>query len=152
MANLTIRQLSTVATTAVSSAGTSSTFLPIQVAGLTAPETRQLSAAQLADVIATAVLTAAKGIKSSVAGVAQVIASSSITGSATVNTGLTTLTNVILSIRGAFTSSAMGVSWSALASSGYFSAFVWANPTATNVAAALSVAPVTVDWIAVGTI
>jgi hypothetical protein len=46
----------------------------------------------------------------------------------------------------------MGVSWSALASTGYFSAFVYANATATNVAAVLSVAPVTVDWIAVGTL
>lgn len=152
MANLTIAQLSTVATSAVSSAGNSAVAMPIQVDGLTAPETRQLTFDQLAEVIAAAVVTAGLAIKASTAGVAQIASSSSITGSATINTGLTTLSRVVLSIRGALSSSASAVSWSALASSGYFSAFVYANPTATNVAPAVSTLATTVDWIAVGTI
>jgi hypothetical protein len=151
VANLTILELSTVATSAVSSAGNSSVAIPIQIDGYTAPETRQLTLAQLAEVIAAAVVTAGNAIKSTTAGVAQVVASSSITGSATVNTGLTTLTNVILAIRGGLTSSAAGVSWSALASTGYFSAFVYANPVSSSDAPALSTTPVTVDWISVGT-
>lgn len=152
MANLTIAELSTVASSAVTSAGLSSSLMPIQVDGLTAPETRQLTLAQLATVIASAVVTAGSAIKGTAAGVGQANGSASVTGSSAINTGLTTLTRVILSIRGALTSSAASVSWSALASSGYFSAFVYAVPTATNVAPALGITATTVDWIAVGTI
>lgn len=75
----------------------------------------------------------------------------SVTGNTAINTGLATLVSVGLNIVGVLTSSASALSWSALASTGYFSAFVYANPTATNVAPAQSVQATVVSWSAQGT-
>ena len=77
--------------------------------------------------------------------------SASVTGTLAINTGLTTITNVVVSLRGTPTSTTNEVTWSALASSGWFSALTWAQATATNVNPVASGSAATVDWIAFGT-
>ena len=146
MANLTIRALSTIATASVQAAGLSSAAVPIQVAGLSAPETRQLSLQQVNDII----VAASKLIAGTSSSFVAARGSAAVTGSSAINTGLAVITNLVVAIRGALGSSSAAVSWSALASSGWFSALVYANATATNVAPALSTIAVTVDWISVG--
>lgn len=144
MANRQLTQLDSVATSAV----TSSAAFVIQDVTLSDPNTRQLSLAQVsalvvADQKIVRALTSSAGIANS---------SASVTGTSSINTGLTTLMNVALTIRGALSSSAAAVSWSALASSGWFQARVYANPVSSSEAPALSTIAQTVDWIAVGTI
>jgi Ni,Fe-hydrogenase I cytochrome b subunit len=101
--------------------------------------------------IATA-LTSAAMVTGVASGYAIARGTASVTGNAAVNTGLTTLVSVALAIKGVLTSSAAAVSWSALASTGYFSAFVYANPVSSTEAPAQGTAATTVSWIAVGTI
>lgn len=145
---MTIVQLSTIATSALTSAGLSSVHLESQIDGISTPESRQIGLDQVADVItADRKLVRAATSSFGVAG-----GSASVTGSLAINTGLSALSRAILVIRGALTSSAAAVSWSPLASAGWFSAFVYANPLSSTNAPALSVAAVTVDWIAQGTV
>lgn len=108
---------------------------------------RALVAADISAAIAT--LKAVIGVA---AGYAIARGTASITGNSAINTGLTTIVHVGVSIVGVLASSASAVSWSALASTGYMSAFVYANATATNVAPAQSGLATTVSWVAVGTI
>lgn len=107
---------------------------------------RALNATDIAAAVSSATLVA--GVA---AGYKIARGTASVTGNSAVNTGLATLVSVTLAIVGVLSSSAAAVSWSALASTGYFSAYVYANPTATNVAPAQSGIAQTVSWIAVGT-
>lgn len=146
MANKQINDLATVVTSAV----TSSANFEIQDAGQANPQSRLLNILQLLQLgpIFRAFHSGVTALSS-----ATRIASSSatVTGTLAINTGLTTLVNVTIALRGAPASSAVLATWSPLASSGWFSALVYALATATNVAPAASTIPQTVDWIATGT-
>lgn len=73
------------------------------------------------------------------------------TGTTAVNTGLATIAAVAVSIVGAISSGTCWVSWSALASTGYFSALVYAQTSSGSGTPAASGVAAVVSWIAVGT-
>lgn len=85
-----------------------------------------------------------------VAGIRAAASSATVTGTLAINSGLTTVANVCITLRGLPSSSAQIATWSPLASTGWFSALVFAVATATNVAPAASTLAQTVDWIAIG--
>lgn len=143
MAEKTINELDTVSTSAAAAAGLSAINFEVQITGLSDPESRQMTEQQILDV--------AKAVRAVSSGTILASGSASITGSSAINTGLGLVTRAFLTIRGVLGSSSAAVSWSALASSGYFNACVFANPVSSSSAPALSSVPVTVDWICVGT-
>lgn len=146
MANKQINDLSTVATAAV----TSSANFEIQDVGQPNPQSRQLNLLQIFG-LSTIFRALHSGVTALSSASRIASGSASVTGTLAINTGLTTLTNVTIALRGAPTSSGLVATWSPLASAGWFSALVWANPVSTTTASAASVLATVVDWIAVGT-
>lgn len=72
------------------------------------------------------------------------------TGTTTIATGLASLASVVVSIVGAISSGTCWASWSALASTGYFSALVYAQTSSGSCTPVASGVAATVSWIAVG--
>lgn len=144
MANRTLIQLDTVATSSVTPAA----VFVIQDESLSDPNTRQLSLEQLSDLV----VAEADAVVATSSGVATAAGTVAFTGTSSINTGLTVASHVIVSLKGSMSSSAASVSWSALASSGWFQGRVYANPVSSSEAPVVSTIPATVSWIAVGSL
>lgn len=146
MANLTLLELSVVPTSTVQAAGLGTVVTAVQSTGFAAPQTRQLTLQQINDIV----VAASKLIAGLTSSQVHARGSASVTGNSAINTGLASIVNLCVSIRGALASSVAAVSWSPLASAGWFSALVYANPVSSTTAPAQSTIAATVDWIAVG--
>jgi len=72
------------------------------------------------------------------------------TGTTTIATGLASIASVVVSLVGAVSSGTAWVSWSALASTGYFSALVYALTSSGSATPAASGVAAVVSWVAVG--
>lgn len=105
---------------------------------------RALVAADLPAGAATAVAGIAAGYKLA-------RGTQAITGTTTIATGLATLASVAVSLVGAVSSGLAWVSYSALASTGYFSALAYGITSSGSATPAASSVAGVVAWIAVGT-
>ena len=130
------------------STGTTSSSASFEIQDPTLnPQSRYLDLSQMQTLIRSVnqVLGLTSGVKVTSAQV------SGVTSSSAINTGLSSLTAVVVNLVGLASSGTYLTTWSALASTGWFQAFVWAitssgsaTPTASTVSANLS-------WIATGT-
>lgn len=75
----------------------------------------------------------------------------SVTGSSAINTGLASIVSFVLSLARAASSGTCWVSHSALASTGYTLAQVWALTSSGDATPVVSSVAATIHWIAVGT-
>lgn len=146
MANLQINQLTTVATTAV----TSSANFEIQDAGQPNPQSRQLNLLAIFQLFGIFRATHS-GVTALSSGMRIAAGTASVTGTLAINTGLTTVAYTLVSLGQAPTSQVAEVASSVVASSGWTSVAVYAQATATNVNPVVSGTAGVISWISVGT-